>query len=240
MKILKLKYDRLRNEEHFQFQTEFSGLVERFSPVTLNIETVFNAYMASLEKEYVALDVIRKSANTDKIIAADEKREGTTSGLRDTVKGATNHFSPAKRNAANRIEIVINHFGNLNDMPYDEQTASIRTMIDKLHNEYAEDVEILQLGEWLTELQTNNNEFEELMSERYSEGAGKTQLKMKQVRTEVDAAYRKVITRMEALVELNDPEVYIPFINELNIRIEKYNNILAQRKGNNNKPGGED
>ena len=59
---------------------------------------------------------------------------------------------------------------------------------------------------------------------------------MKEVRRDVDKAYRAITTRIEALVVVNGPEAYTPFINELNIRIEKYNNILAQRQGRNEKP----
>lgn len=235
IEILNLKSDRLRNEEHFQFQTEFTGLVERFTPVALGIEAAFTAYLTSLEKEYVALGVIRKSAETKKLVIADEKREGTYSGFKNTVKGLTSHFSQEKREASTRIQIAIDHFGYINDKPYDEQTASIKTLIDDLNNEYAEDVALLQLGEWINELQANNNDFEELMSERYSEAAGKTQLKMKQVRIEVDKAYRAITRRMEALVELNGPENYTPFISELNVRVERFNNIVAQRQSRNDK-----
>ena len=236
MEILKLKLEKLRNEEHFQFQNEFSGLVERYTPSALGIEASFAIYLPKVESEAGALDQIQKSSFTDPIFAADNKRDNTNSGLRNTVKGLTTHFLPEKREAANRIQIVLDHYANLNDKTYNEQTAAIKTLIATLNSNYAGDVATLALGEWLTELQANNNDFEELMGGRYSEEAEKTGLKMRQVRLDVDKAYRKIITRMEALVELNGPEDYTPFISELNVRIERYNNIVAQRQGRNEKP----
>jgi hypothetical protein len=236
MNIMNLKSGRLRNEEHFQFQTEFTGLVVRYTPSALGIESSFAIYEPLRVSEAEALDVIRKSAVTDEITDADNKRDNTFSGLRSTVEGATSHFMPKKREAANRIQIVLDHFGNINAKSYNEQTAAVKTMIADLNTTYSADLATLNLGDWITELQANNNAFEELMSERYSEASGKTQLKMKQVRLEVDAAYRAITTRIDALTVVNGPENYTPFINELNIRIEKFNNILAQRKGCNEKP----
>ncbi len=236
MKILNLKSEKLRNEEHYQFQTEFKALVERFTPATLGIEEAFAAYLPLYANETEALDIITKSAVTDEIANADHLRDSNYRGLCDTVKGASNHFSDKKREAANRIQIVIDHFGNINAKTYDEQTAAIKSLIADLNGQYAADVETLRLDEWLTELQANNNAFEALMNERYSDDAGKTQLRMKEVRKEVDTAYRTITTRIDALVVVNGLETYAPFIKELNIRVEKFNNTLAQRKGRNAKP----
>jgi hypothetical protein len=236
MKIMNVKSEKLRNEEHFQFQSEFKGLVERFTPATLGIEATFAAYLPLYANEAEALDVIRKSAVTDEIDNADHLRDTTFRGMCDTVKGATNHFTPTKREAAQRIQIAIDHFGNINAKPYDEQTASIKTLLADLITAYAADVATLSLEEWITELQANNDAFEALMDERYSDDAGKTQLKMKEVRREVDTAFRTITTRIDALAVVNGPETYTPFVNELNSRVEKYNNMLARRKGRNAKP----
>ena len=42
MKIKRLHFEHLRNNEHFQCQTEFKALVEEFNPATLNIEPHFS------------------------------------------------------------------------------------------------------------------------------------------------------------------------------------------------------
>ena len=236
MKIEVLKTSNLRNEEHYQFQNEFKALVERFTPGALGIEAAFAAYLTLYANETEALDIILKSPFTGKVTTADDKREITFRGFCDTVKGALNHFTPKKSEAANRVQIVIDHFGNINNKTNDEQTAAIKALIADLNADYADDVATLRLDEWLTELQANNEAFEALMDERYSDDAGKTQLRMKEVRKEVDTAYRTITTRIDALVVVNGPETYAPFIKELNIRVEKYNNTLAQRKGRNAKP----
>ena len=235
MKIEKVKSEKLRNEEHFQFQSEFNDLVIRFTPGTLGIELAFAAYEPLYLNEKTALDVIRKSSLTSEIAVSDHKRDSTYRGFCDTVKGANNHFLPAKREAANRIQIAIDHYGNINTKTYDEQTAAINSLVEDLNKEYANDVATLGVEDWVAELQLNNNSFETLMDERYSTDAGKTQLKMKEVRVEVDTAYRNITERVDALVVVNGQEAYAPFVKELNERVEKYNNTLAQRKGRNGK-----
>lgn len=235
MQIEKLKAEKLRNEEHFQFQTEFNDLVIRFTPETLGIEFAYAAYEPLYLNENTALDVIRKSDLTPEISTADHTRDTTNRGFCDIIKGAQNHFLPAKCEAANRIQIVIDHYGNINTKTYDEQTAAINSLVEDLNKDYSDDMATLGVGDWITKLQANNNKFEALMDERYSADAGKTQLKMKDVRFEVDTAYRNIIERVDALVVVNGQEIYAPFVKELNERVGKYNNTLAQRKGRNGK-----
>jgi len=59
---------------------------------------------------------------------------------------------------------------------------------------------------------------------------------MKDARVLVDAAYNIIINRINALIVINGDAVYATFVGELNLRIEHYNNLIAQRKGRNGKP----
>lgn len=238
MKIENLKLTNLRNDEHFQFQTEFKELVETYTVETLGIEDAFAVYLVVYINESQALDVVRKSAVTDDIAQADGLRDNTYRGLSDTVKGAANHFKPEKREAAERLMLLLGHFGNINAKSYDAQTASISALVNDLNTGYAADVATLKLEDWVAELQSNNAAFEALMDERYKDSSERTELKMKDVRTEIDAEYRTIAERIDALSVVNGPETYAPFVNELNARIERYNNTIAQRQGRNAKNNG--
>lgn len=235
MQIQNVKLTNLRNEEHFQFQSEFNDLVVQYTPEMLGIEAAYLTYLPLYSNEAEALNVIRKSAVTNEIGDADNKRDNTYRGFCDTIKGATRHFVPKKKEAADRIQIVLDRFGNINTKTYDEETAAINSLTDNLANDYAADLVLLKVADWVAELNANNEAFEALMDERYSDDAGKTQLKMKDVRKEVDEAYRAITTRIDALAIVNGAETYAPFVNELNQRIEKFNLTIAQRKGRNNK-----
>ena len=235
MVILKIKSEKLRNEEHFGFNTEVNDLITLFTAATLGIESKYALYLPLYNNEAEALDVIRKSAKTSKLSDADHTRDDTNSGFKLMVEGNMHHFVYKKREAADRLEIVLDRFGNINRKSYEAETAAIDTMVDDLLNDYSEDLNLLKLTEWVTELKANNDAFKTLSDERYSDDAAKTQLKMKDVRKEVDTAYHNMTNLIDALVLVNGAETYTPFINELNQRIEKYNLIIAQRKGRNKK-----
>lgn len=230
MRIKKINLPNLRNEEHFQFYTDFKSLVEANDPISLGIEVAFQAFLPFYNDELKALDIIRKSFLTDDISAADELRDNTFRGLCDVVSSAKHHFMVEKRTAAARIQLIFDHYGNIGRKPYDEETAAINSLLGDLAG-LADDLTLLGLTDWVNELQANNVAFDNLKKDRYTEEAGKTQLRMKQVRIEVDAAYKHIAERIDALVIVNGVEAYDSFINELNERIEAYKLLLAQRKG---------
>jgi hypothetical protein len=231
MKILTVRASKLRNEEHFQFQTEFKGLVEQQTPLSLNIETAWADYLPVFNNEAAVVDAIRKSSFTPKIADADHNRDRLFSGLKNTVKGALNHFNPAVREAAQRVMIVLDNFEGINEKSLDSQTAALTSLITDLTTVYAADVATLGIGDWVTELESANNAFVALTQERYSEEAAKPQFNMKTARTETDAAYRTIIERIDALIIVNGPAAYETFVAELNERVESFNNNIARREG---------
>ena len=235
MEIKNVHLSHLRNEEHFQFQTEFNDLVDHYTPTTLGVDAAYTAYLPLYTNEAEALDVVRKSSFTEKIVEADNTRDITNRGMCGTIDGATHHFRAEVREAAERLKIVLDHFGNISVKPYNEQTAAVKAIVTDLETTHAADVATVGVGEWVAELKANNDAFEALQDERYTEEAGKTQLKMKEVRVEVDEAYSTITKRIDALGIVNGTEIYAPFVKELNKRVEKFNNTLAQRKGRNAK-----
>ncbi len=235
MAIQKIHLIKLRNEEHYQFQTDFKGLVDHYTAAALGIEVAYAVYIVLYADEGTALDMIRKSAITGKITEADLLRDITFRGLRDAVKAAGNHFNPSVKEAADRLQVALDHYGNLTLKPYDEETAAIVALITDLRTTYAPDAALTGISDWINELQANNTAFDTLKKERYTEDAGKTQLRMKEVRTEIDATFRTITDRINALIIVNGEAAYTEFVNELNQRIEQYNLVIAQRKGRNAK-----
>lgn len=231
MKIARINLAHLRNEEHFQLQTEFKAEISQFGAKTLNIESVFANYLPLYQQEEEALQLIRKSATTEQLTDADTERDEIYRGVADAVKSALNHFDPNKRAAATRLKVLIDQYGNVARKPYNEETAAINKLMVEVKGKYAPDVNALALTDWFATLEAKNNGFDTLMKSRYSEEAAKTELRMNQVRIAVDAAYRELIERIEALVLINGPQGYEAFIREHSARVGKFSNILAQRAG---------
>jgi len=235
MKIEKMSNGYLKNEVHFQFHTEVKHLIEKFTPSALGIDKLYPTYLEYFEMEETAIEPIQKSAHTADLASYDHERSFTYKGLSAAVKAYTFHFEDHMKDAAERLSIVFKHYGNLSAKSYDEKTASIRNLINDLKTDYAEDINTTGLATWVDMLEEQNNEFDAVMRERYTDEANKSTLKMREVRNGIDTLYSSITEKINALVIINGPDSYAEFIKELNQRIERFQKILAQRKGWNKK-----
>ena len=230
MKIKDFSLVRLRNEEHFQFFTSFRDVVLVFTVLALNIELLFNLFLAAYDNELAALDLVRKNAISDDLVDADDERDDVFRGLSDAVKSALNHFNADVRAAARRLQVVLNTYGNLAIKPYDAETGGLNSLINDFTTTYAADVATVGLTEWVDELQAKNKAFDDLKNNRYSAEAAKTILRMKQERVKTDTIYRQITERINALIVVEGEAAYAGFVNELNKRIEGYDNTISIRR----------
>lgn len=234
MKVIRIDASRLRNDEHFQFQTEFKDLVTQTTPSVLNIQSLFDSYTALYAQEDEAYKKINKSVFTEEIQAADQKRDRTFRSFADINKAYLNHFKEASANAAKRIQIVFDTYGNLSQKPLNEETSGIYNLVAELKDNHMDDINTLELEEWLIHLEQFNLDYDTLVKNRYDEAAAKTTLVLREVRTQIDEVYRRITERIEALYIVEEEnEIFENFIRRLNVVVEKYNNTVAQRYGRN-------
>ncbi|MDR2652936.1 MAG: DUF6261 family protein [Prevotellaceae bacterium] len=231
MKIKRFRNENLRNEEWFQFYTEFKTLVEQYTPAALNIDTLFATFLTLYDNADNTLEVIRKSAITEQLAEADNARDIVFRGFVEAVKSGLHHFDANRREAAKRLQIALNHYGNIARKSYDEETASIYNFLQEMNGAYAADVATLNLTDWITQLDADNRAFDALQQARYTEGEAKTDIRVVEVRKELDRNYRDILDRIDASILLNGETQYAPFVKALNIRVEHYSDIIAQRKG---------
>jgi hypothetical protein len=251
-KIKRVRQKELPNEIWFQLYTVIKDLFEDddaareddepnedtgrpYSPDTLGIAELFTLFLIWYDKADEALELIRKSATTEKLAEADAARDITFRGFSAAVFSAVNHFDAAKRDAARRVQVVLNHYGNLARKSYDAETAALYNILQEFTGANAGDIALLGLNDWVVQLETENKAFSALMETRYNENARKTDLRMREVRNETDRIYRQMIERIEALALINGDEAYAPFVKDLNTRLERFADIIAQRKGRNEK-----
>jgi hypothetical protein len=231
MKCKRFKTDRLRNEEWFQFFTEVKALIEKHNPGALNIDVLFAAFIILYAAADEAMEIIRKSANTELIAAADQARDMTFRGFAEAVKSASKHFDHVKREAARRLSIVFDHYADTPRKAYDAETAAIHNFLQEMNGANANDVAILGLNDWVRQLNTENDAFDTLQKARYDEITEKTSFRMQEVRKDTDRNYRDMLNHIDASILLNGESRYAPFVNALNVRVEHYRNIIAQRRG---------
>jgi hypothetical protein len=229
--FVNLKTARLKNETHVQFHEGIDSVVVKHNPQSLGIEPWYVPYKSALNNETEALDFFRKSKLTGKIAEQDHIRDDIFRGFADSIKGARRHFDPLHREAADLLYDIFDHYGNIARKSLDDETAAINDLARELSQpDAAQAIVTLGLKSWLNKLVEENAKFVTLMSERYSETAQKTSLRMKTTRNETDKYYQAIISMIENqyLVGINVNEI---FIKELNAVIERFRNILAQELG---------
>jgi hypothetical protein len=233
MKVKRINLSRLRNEEWFNFFTEFKKFVESISARILNIEKLFGVFLFLYAIADEIIEKIRKSKMTPQIFTLDKRRDNTFRGLIHTIGADKFHFDSAKSAAAKNLEPLLTHYGNLADKPYNEETSGIYNFIQEFRTNYSAEIETLELNTWLDELKKDNDAFEEAILERNKEISGRSEVRLLDVRRDIDNCYREMIQRIEAsmLILEEDAEKYEPFVKMLNANIKRYLDAVAQRKG---------
>ncbi|MDR0726233.1 MAG: DUF6261 family protein [Prevotellaceae bacterium] len=228
--ITRLNYRNLKNEAHVEFHNTVDNLfVVEFPPETIGVRKQYDVYKPLFEGEVSLLDVVKKSSYTGEIKVQNNKRNTAFRGLSDQVKSSTNHFNLEKQKAALQISIVLDNYGNIAARPIDQETAAIDDLLRELRgSNYSESIALLNLEEWLTQLDIENRRFRELMFARYEESAKRPTANMRETRIKVDKAFMDIVRTIEALVLINGITDYEPFIIKLNVIIEHYKNIIAR------------
>jgi hypothetical protein len=234
--FVKIHLEHLRNKTHVEYHETISRLIEKFNPDTLGIRPQYDVYISLLSDEISVLDIILKSELTDEIYAQDHVRDSVFRGFSDALKSALNHYDEVKRTAAYKIEVIIDHYGNITVLTLDEETAAYDDLIRELKTETNTNL-LMTLGliDWIPELSKANDKFKDLMTKRYEEVAQRPSVRMKEIRTTINKEFRNMIDQLEALIKVKGMAGYEDFVKEINAVTERYKRILAQEGGNRNK-----
>ena len=218
----------------FQFLTEFKLLVEQHNPAALRIAQEFITFLGLLTRLDNLLLIIEKSHFTAKITEVDTLRDTNYNSLKAIVKVYTNHFDPAKKEAAYKLSIVFDRYGDVAREGYSEETGSLTNILQELRNNYSYEINLLSLNEWLVEIENNNDTFQALMASRDADKAIKPKDNMVDLRKLIYENYIDMIDRLSAIILINgmDPP-YTSFVDLLNVCITRHNNTIAIREGSN-------
>lgn len=231
MEITDIRLSRLHNAEHLHFMHQFNDLVVGFTQGFPRIENRYSVFLQLFADEQEAFNVVQKSSFTDLLKQANTSRNFTFRGLSYVVKGYCCHYDLSLRKAALKLQVVFDRHGNIGRLSYPKKSASIGSLLKVLNESFSDELNLLDLSGWLTELEANNRSFSDLMNSRYSESVGKTSLQMTKVRQKMDPAYRNMIKHINALIDLNEGEAYDEFAQLLNVCIKRYARQMAIGEG---------
>ena len=102
---------------------------------------------------------------------AKHTNNSNRSGMNKMNAAALKHFDPEVQEAAKRLKIVFDTYGNIAKKPLNEQTAAVYNVLQDLQGKFAADVTTVGIERWVAELQARNSAFGQLMKDRFDETA---------------------------------------------------------------------
>ena len=193
-------------------------------------QELFAVFAGLLQKADETLEQTRKSPLTHDIKRLDTLRDSVFRALKATWKYALAEINPVKCEAAERLGVVLHHLGNLAAKPYNEATAGLANFLQELRGKYASEVELLNLTELANKLEETNNAFEATLLQRNAEASARPEMKMIELRHDINRRYLDMIERIEAQALLEGDEHFDGFIRTLNANIERYKNARRSLK----------
>jgi hypothetical protein len=234
--FIRMNLRGLRNEAHVELNESADDVMERHDPEALGILPLYTPYKTSIDHEREALDIIVGSEYTAKITGKDLRRDITFRGLSDSVEAALNHFNASHVEAAGSIKRILKQYGNISKKPLDDETAAIDDLVREFDQPILKQAAVrIGLTPWVEKLAQENQEFKELVKDRFHESATKTSYRMRTARAETDRYFHAIIDRIEG-DQLAGLPVDEAFVKDLNVVLEHYKHILAQEIGERPKP----
>lgn len=242
-----------RNAEHDYL---FDKLVNAI-PLAFATEQNFLPYhqtmTGALDEEHASYKQTTKQIETEQIVEKDNIRDNYFRRLK--LYCQSYEFDPdvEKVEAAKKCLIAIGT-GNPAILPYTENTAAIKDIVDKLESaQYSDAVSMIEAGSIVADLKKANEDFDTTYSKRTDDRYARTSstVNMKTARKQMETAYFDVVDILnaiyiKALVLVPDEELLAEVTqigDSLNAQIAQFTLILERRGAGTSKeedPGTDD
>ena len=230
--ILMLRFGRLRMEE-------VRGYIEAVVQITNQLPPEQTGesgqgLILSLEAYTEILKQVPASIFTEEVAKADAYRDTIGTGLVKAVDTATYSPDPLVAEAAKKVQIVLKTAKNFTRLPYAQQTATIRDLIENLtSSRYLNFVTTAKVEQWVSALEQANNAFDtvyidrELVEAEYRLPVGASM----EARKNVIAEYNEFMSDLNAMLRLQPTSELESVARSLNELTRRHQHLIAQRLG---------
>jgi hypothetical protein len=231
MKIEKIYFSRLRNEAHYQFLLLLRKLFAAHSDVEAIVAPLRSNFDDLLSTEGKLVDAVRGSKFTEKLKLADERVDKAITGINNTIEAGLHHYDLQVEDAAKVLAIRMKAFrGEIEKKAYEEESAAVKILVKDFLLVYTEQVTLLNLTGWVTEVGAAQKAFEELFIERNAELAARTDQTLVEVRHEIETVYRGMIDLISASILINGSSEVETFVEQLNRQVAYFNEHAHHQK----------
>lgn len=224
---------KLRANEALAFGRAAETKIVELGAEALKIAPLFTVFQSCLQTMDDSIANIRKSAYTPEMKQADTGRDYSQSATLGQINIFQHHYDPVLRNHAITLYPVYNFFKNKTQISFEEQTGVTDNLVQELESDkYKEAVAALGLAGWVADLKAKNQICKNLSTTRIAEsGERNTSPKLEESRKLFEKAYKDLVTRLNALAEVNGDTEYLTLFSWWNALIDRYRLLLSNRLG---------
>lgn len=226
--IKKVRNFMLRNSEFLQFMFDVISICLKHKAKTTDIQTQVTALNTSVTNLASVFKVEQGSILSKTLHDLDLRRDNCFIGTCQLINSHLRSPIALMQNAATLLENNIEKYGhNIAELNYPAETSTINSILKDWENDsrLTSATELLNLAPWINELQTTNQEFNNIFMNRVEETNQKPSLKTIEARKVTTAAYRTLVQHIDARALLASDNSYEALVGELNVLIVKYNRV---------------
>lgn len=208
-KIIGLDLIKVNNGAHRMFMESVAKILAEYEqaiaahPKTKMLTTEFGKL---LQQEKACMGLSRTSLRTAQIAEADHERDMLFTGFKAVVRAFTKGANPETKAAAKTIWLDIAGYRINNRMQLERQTGVLYILTKKCLTQHAEEIELLHLTQYVTQLAASNDKVSQLLNLRLDEQTGIVKGALRATRLKMDEQFRLVVKAINARMFLNDDE----------------------------------
>lgn len=225
----------LRKEEMVELLRSTVDICDQNDTNALHITNQVDALRSIVDQLDDALVYKREEEFTKKLKLLDRERDEAITGLRHGFLMNTYHSHPETKKAAQKLLDRVDSYGNrITRMNYESESAVLHNLVNDLETEpdLQLALQLVGLQDWVNRLKVANKKFRKLYSRRIAEESKQDKTSFTATRPEAITVYMNLINRINAYIELDETKRYQPLKNEINTLIERYKQIITNRKKN--------
>ena len=203
----------LRYGAHFSVMTSFGEKVASLAESESMLTAAYNAFKSALDYEDGAIKIARASEYSDQILKEDTKRDRLYSNGKATVEMWVALGIEPMATAAQAVLKEYNNYKVETTAQYDQETGLMLNFLQPFETAaMKEKLQTLGLTAVFEQMKIANEAVRSLISQRGDERAANAAFDIKKARQATDAAYDKLVERINALQVLDETGKYNAFI----------------------------
>jgi len=212
-KIPPFNKTHLRYGAHFSVMTSFSEKVAPLAESESMLTAAYNAFKSALDYEDGAIKIARASEYSDQILKEDTKRDRLYNNGKATVEMWVALGIEPMATAAQAVLKEYNNYKVNTTAQYDQETGLMLNFLQPFETAaMKEKLQTLGLTAVFEQMKIANDAVRSLISQRGDERATNAAFDIKKARQATDAAYDKLVERINALQVLDETGKYNAFI----------------------------